>query len=135
MVEGRPPQRAIHSTPTEPERPRLTMASYKEPSFQERTALARETRAKALKQLAERPAVDEALVAQRQAARLAREAAEAEKRAARKAAILQAKADKAAAAPALAPPEPAPAEAPAPTEAELKAARDARYAARKHRKR
>ncbi len=113
------------------------MAAYKEPSFQERTALARQTRAKALKQLAERPAVDEAVVAQRQAARIAREAAEAEKRAARKAAILQAKADKlaAAAAAAAAAAVPAPPEKPALSEAERKAARDERYAARKQRKR
>ena len=75
------------------------MASYNDPSFQERTAMARQAREKALKQLAARPAVDEAVLAERTAARLAREAAQAEKSAARK------------------------------------AARDARYAARKQRKR
>ncbi len=102
------------------------MAAYKEPSFQERTALAREAREKALKALAAKPAPDPALIAQRTAARLAREAAQAEKSAARKAAIAQAKADKLAAAqvPVVA----------GPTEAELKAARDERYAARKKRK-
>ncbi|MDE2595535.1 MAG: hypothetical protein KGL44_01525 [Sphingomonadales bacterium] len=106
------------------------MASYNDPSFQERTALARQAREKALKQLAAKPPVDEAVLAERNAARLAREAAQAEKSAARKAAIQQAKADKLAAAAAIAAiPVPA-----APTEAELKAARDARYAARKKRK-
>ena len=110
------------------------MASYNDPSFQERTAMARQAREKALKQLAARPAVDEAVLAERTAARLAREAAQAEKSAARKAAIQQAKADKQAAAAAAA----AAAEIPVPagpTEAERKAARDARYAARKQRKR
>ncbi len=102
------------------------MAAYKEPSFQERTALAQQAREKALKKLAAKPAVDEAVTAQRQAARLAREAAEAEKSAARKAAIAQAKADKIEAAKA--------AVKAVPTEAELKAARDEKYAARKKRK-
>lgn len=103
-----------------------TMASYKEPSFQERTALAQQARDKALKRLAAKPAADPAAEAQRAATRLAREAAAAEKSAARKAALQQAKADKQAAAKIIAPP--------APTEAELKAARDERYAARKKRK-
>ena len=103
------------------------MASYKDPSFQERTALAKQAREKALKQLAAKPAADDALIAQRQAARLAREAAEAEKSAARRAAIVQAKADKLAAAQVP--------EKPGLSEAELKAARDARYAARKKNKR
>jgi DNA polymerase III delta subunit len=102
------------------------MASYKDPSFQERTALAQAARAKALAKLAARPAPDAALVAQRKAAAEAREKAQAEKSAARKAAILQAKADKAAAAQASV-------KAP-PSEEELKAARDERYAARKKRK-
>lgn len=102
------------------------MAAYKEPSFQERTALAQQAREKALKKLAAKPAPDEALVAQRKAARLAREAADAEKSAARKAAIAQAKADKIEAAKA--------AVKAVPTEAELKAARDEKYAARKKRK-
>lgn len=65
-------------------------------------------------------------MAQRQAAAAAREAAAAEKSAARKAAIAQAKADKKAAAS-------VPAK-PSLSEAELKAARDERYAARKKRK-
>jgi Family of unknown function (DUF6481) len=102
------------------------MASYKDPTFQERTALAQAARAKALAKLAAKPAPDAELMEQRKAARLAREAAAAEKSAARKAAIAQAKADKAAAALA--------AVVTPPSEAELKAARDERYAARKKRK-
>ena len=104
-----------------------TMASYKDPTFQDRAALARQAREKALKQLAAKPPIDEAVVAQRQAAQQARDAAEAERREARKAALAQAKADKQAAA--------AAAVVVPPTEAELKAARDERYAARKKRKR
>ncbi|GAA0277289.1 hypothetical protein GCM10009127_17590 [Alteraurantiacibacter aestuarii] len=103
------------------------MAAYKEPGFEERTALAQKAREKALKKLADKPPVDPEVLAQRKAARLAREAAAAEKSRARKAAIEQAKADKIAAANA--------AKVPEPTEEELKAARDARYAARKKRKR
>ncbi|WP_310532332.1 DUF6481 family protein [Novosphingobium sp.] len=103
------------------------MASYKDPSFQDRTALAQQAREKALKLLAAKKApVDEAEVARRKAAREAKEAAEAEKRAAKKAAIEQAKAEKKAAA--MVP------EVAKPTEEELKAARDAKYAARKNRK-
>lgn len=106
------------------------MAAYKDHSFEERTARAQEARAKALALLANRPPVDEAVVAQRREAQLAKEAAAAEKSAARKAAIAQAKADKVAAAEAAA----AVPIKTGPTEAELKAARDERYAARKKRK-
>jgi hypothetical protein len=102
------------------------MASYKDPSFAERTALAQAARAKALAKLAAKAPLDPALVAERKAAAEARERAQAEKSAARKAAIAQAKADKAEAAKVVVPA--------GPTEAELKAARDARYAARKKRK-
>jgi len=106
------------------------MASYKDPSFEERTALARQAREKALAKLAAKPALDPAVVAERKAAQAAREQAAAEKSAAKKAAILQAKADKLAAAEAAA----EAAKAPVVSEAEQKAARDARYAARKKRK-
>lgn len=106
------------------------MASYKDPSFQERTALAAKAREKALQALAAKPPIDPAVVAEREAARLAREAAAAEKSAARKAEIAQAKADKKAAAEAAV----LASMKPVPTEAELKAARDERYAARKNRK-
>ena len=97
-------------------------------TFQERIARAAEAKQKALDKLRAKPAVDPAVLAERQAARLKKDAAEAEKRAAKAAAVeeaKEAKAAKAAAAAAVAAP---------PTEAELKAARDARYAARKMRK-
>ena len=102
------------------------MASYKDPSFEERTALARQAREKALAKLSARAPLDPAVVAERKAAQAAREQAAVEKSAAKKAVILQAKADKLAAASA--------AVAPVMSEEELKAARDAKYAARKKRK-
>ena len=106
------------------------MKSYKDPSFNDRIGRAAEAKKKALEQLRSKPPVDEKIVAERAAARLKREAAEAEKRAAKKAAEQAAKEQKAA--------EAAAAKAavarPAQTEAERKAARDARYAARKNRK-
>ena len=102
------------------------MRGFKEPTFQDRAAAGQKAREAALKRLAKQPPVDEAVLAERQAARLAKEAADAEASAARKAAIEQAKADKLAKAEAK--------KVPVPTEAELKAARDAKYAARKNRK-
>ncbi|MGB7655429.1 MAG: DUF6481 family protein [Novosphingobium sp.] len=110
------------------------MAAYKEPTFQERAALAQKAREKALKKLADKPALDPAVIAERAAARLAKEAAAAQKAAERKAAILEAKAQKIAAAAQAA--EVAEAAKPVElTEAEKKAARDQRYAARKQKKR
>ena len=103
--------------------------SYKDPSFQDRVGSAAQAKQKALDRLKAKPAADPAVAAERQAARLAREAAQAEKRAAKKAAEEQAREQKAAAAE-----KAKAAEVAAPTEAELKAARDARYAARKNRK-
>jgi hypothetical protein len=105
------------------------MTSYKDPSFQDRVGRAMEAKQKALDALRSKPPLDEKTVAERQAARARREAAEAEKRLAKKAAEQTAKEAKAAKAAANAPDIPAP-----PTEAERKAARDARYAARKSRK-
>lgn len=102
------------------------MASYKAPTFEERTALAQAAREKALAKLAAKAPLDPAVVAERKAVAEAKAAAQAEKSAARKAEIAQAKADKLAAS--LVP------EKVMPTEAELKAARDAKYAARKKRK-
>ena len=104
------------------------MKSYKDPSFQDRVGRAAEAKQKALDQLRSRPPADPALVAERKAAGLRREAANAEKAAAKKAerqaqtaaAAAQAAAKAAAAAPK--------------SEAERKAERDARYAARKNRK-
>lgn len=106
------------------------MKSYQDPSFNDRISSAAEAKKKALERLRSKPPLDEKIVAERAAARLKREAAEAEKRAAKKGAEQAAKerkAAEAAAAKAVVAP-------PARTEAELKAARDARYAARKNRK-
>lgn len=118
-----------------------SMAAYKTPDFTERNAAAREARQRALEQLRAKPAPDPEIVAARQAAREAREAAAAERRAAKLAAEAEAKEAARAAKEAA---EQAELEAAAakkasrpkpPTEAEMKAARDARYAARKARKR
>lgn len=103
------------------------MKGYKGPSYQERVGRAAEAKQKALDRLKARPPVDQAALAARREAGLARAAAQAEKRA-RKVAAEAASADAAAA------------EAEenegghAPTEEQRKAARDARYAARKARK-
>lgn len=112
------------------ERPTDTMRGFKDPTLQDRAAAGQKAREKALQRLADKAPVDEAVLAERKAAREAKEAAAAEKSAARKAALAQEKADKKARA--------AEAEAaaavPQPTEADRKAARDAKYAARKNRK-
>ena len=105
------------------------MKSYKEPSFQDRARNAAEAKKKALDRLKSKAPVDEKIVAERAAARLKRDAAEAAKRAARKASDQAADAAKAD----LAAIKEGDVTA-APTEAERKAARDARYAARKRRK-
>jgi hypothetical protein len=122
------------------------MAGFKTPDFNERTAAARAAKQAALDKLRAKPAPDPALIAERQAAQAAREAAETAKREARLAAIAEAKAEKQAAKAREAEAREAAAREaeerererrakPKPTEAELKAARDARYAARKARKR
>ena len=107
------------------------MKSYN-PSFQDRIAHAAEAKQKALDNLRARPALNKDAVAERQATRLRREAREDEKRATTKAAEQAAKDEKAAArakaaakVAAIRPPR---------SEAELKLARDARYAARKNRR-
>lgn len=107
------------------------MAAYREPGFQERTALAARAKRAALEKLRAKPPVNAAEQAARIARATAREAAAAEKREARRLASEEATAAKradAAMAPALAQ-TPAP-----PSDADRKAARDARYAARKDRK-
>ena len=122
------------------------MAAFKVPDFNERAAAAREARERALEKLKNKPAPDPAVVAQRVAAQEARDKAAAEKRAAKQAAIEEAKAAKAAAEAAAA--EAARLEKEAAEEAArqaelnkfsmketLKAARDAKYAARKARQR
>jgi len=104
------------------------VSSYKTPSFQDRIASAGVAKKKALEQLRSRPPVDEKVAAERQAKRLKRQTIDSEKAAAKKAELRAAKESKAAEAAAK-----AVAAAP-PSEAERKAARDARYAARKARK-
>ncbi|UAK23208.1 DUF6481 family protein [Sphingomonas nostoxanthinifaciens] len=111
------------------------MAGFKSPDFKERAAAAQAQRERAMELLRNKPAHDPAIVAERQAARAAREAAEAERRAARRRAAEEAKAAAAvkkaealAASAAQAP------ERPQLSDAERKALRDARYAARKARK-
>ena len=104
------------------------MSSFKTPSFQERIGAAAEAKNKALEQLRSRPPVDATVAAERQAKALERQMRNDEKAAAKKSAqqaVKDAKASEAAAKAAAPPP---------PTEAERKAARDARYAARKARK-
>lgn len=121
------------------------MKSYKAPSFQERLALAAEARQKALDKLRAKPPVDEAVLAERRAAREAKEAAAAAAREAKRVEAERIKAEKLAAEHAAA----AAAEAEAAekaaaeeaaraasvlSEEEKKAIRDAKYAARKARK-
>ena len=108
--------------------PEITNLSFKDPSFQDRIGSAAEARSKALEQLRSKPPLDDQVVAERQAARAERERKEAERSAAKKAAQQAAKNAKLAEAAAKA------AVPPPPTEEERKAARDARYAARKARK-
>lgn len=106
------------------------MAGYKAPDFRDRVAAATQARAKALAQLQAKPALDPAVQAERAAKAVEREAAKAQKRealqaereAGRAAKLAKAEAERLA----MAKPEL--------TEAERKAARDARYAARKSRK-
>ena len=98
--------------------------SFKNPTYQDRVGQAAEARHKALEQLRKKPPRDEKVVAERIAAAEKRDAAKAERVAAKKAADAATAAAKAAEEAANAPP----------TEAERKAARDARYAARKKRR-
>ena len=101
-------------------------------TFQDRVGQAAEAKRKALDKLRSKPPVDEAVAAARLEASRQREARAEEKRAAKaekvKAADATRAADEAKAA------TEAAATKPPPTEAERKAARDARYAARKSRK-
>lgn len=103
------------------------MPSFKAPTFQERTALAAKAKQAALEKLRAKPPVDEAVLAERRAAALARDAAQLkareEKAAARALEKAQKEAQKA---------EQAAASAGLSAE-EQKAIRDAKYAARKNR--
>jgi hypothetical protein len=105
------------------------MAGFKDLDFNERRASAQKARETALAKLKARPPVTEAELARRRADQEAREAALADKRNA--AAQARLKAEEAAKAAKAAAVEALPAE---PTEAERKAARDSKYAARKKRK-
>jgi hypothetical protein len=102
-------------------------------TFQDRVARAAEAKEKALAKLRAKPEIDPQVAAERQAARLAKEAKQAEARAAKQAERERAAAEKEAAAQAKAEAAQAAKVVP-PTAAELKAARDAKYAARKSRK-
>ena len=101
------------------------MASFKNPTFQDRAGQAAAAKREALDQLRSRPAPDEKLAAQRQQSAERRETIRAEKAEVKKKAAALAAQAKAKAA--------AKAAVPAPTELERKAGRDARYAARKKR--
>ncbi|MEO5597744.1 MAG: DUF6481 family protein [Novosphingobium sp.] len=107
------------------------MAGYKEPSFQDRVSAAAQAREKALAKLKAKPAIDPAELARLNAERLAKETAQAEKRAAAKAEREAAKAEQAAIAEEARLAALALIKSPEEIEAERKAARDARYAARK----
>ena len=106
------------------------MPAFKPPSFQERAELAAKARQAALDNLRAKPPIDEALVEEKRAARLARDEAQAKARAEKLAAREREKAARKSRAAESEAPEKIVAE---PTEAEKKAARDARYAARKGR--
>lgn len=114
------------------------MKGYKAPSFQDRAAASAKAKDKALEKMKAVPQPDEAELAERAARRVEREAlaeAKAAKaRAAREQKQADAEAKKAEAKRLEAEREAANAPPPKRTEEELKAARDARYAARKKRK-
>jgi hypothetical protein len=116
----------------------LFVPAYKDPSFQDRTAAAAKAKQRALEKFKAKPAVDPAILEEKRLAREAREKAIADERAQKAAAIAAAKAEAAARKAAeLAAAEAERAErasrAKPATAAEMKAARDARYAARKAR--
>ncbi len=108
--------------------------SYKDPGFNDRIASAAKAKQAALDKLKSRPPVDEAAVAAKLAAREAKEAADAEKRAAKLAERERLAAEKAEEKRLAAEAEAAK-KKPELTEEEKKAIRDAKYAARKKRKR
>lgn len=110
------------------------MAAYKAPDFNERTALARKAKEKALAKLRAKPVASEAELAERKATRLEREAADEEKRRLKRVQTQEAAAARQAESQAAAARLAEPARAPDRSEADRKAERDARYAARKARK-
>jgi hypothetical protein len=106
------------------------MPPFKQPTFQERAALAAKAKQAALEKMRAKPPLDETVVAERRAARIAREEAQAKAREEKIASRERDKEAKKAEAAEAAVPANAPVQL---TEAEKKAARDARYAARKGR--
>lgn len=106
------------------------MTSFKPPTFQERAALAARARQAALDRLHNRVPINEAALAERQAARIARDAADAERREAKRMAREQEKAARAARAAERRELEEV---VPILSDAEQKAARDARYSPRRRR--
>ncbi len=124
-------QNQIDSSPIIQAGLQFFMASYKQPTFQERTALAVKTKKAALEKLLAKPPVDEAVLAERRAAALIRDAAQRKARedklaarAAEKALKEERRAQNVVTANTA---------APALTPEEQKLARDAKYAARKSR--
>ena len=101
------------------------MPSFKQPTFEERTALAAKAKTAALEKLRAKPPIDDAVIAQRREAALVREAAQAKVREERLAAQKSERIAQQAAAVS----EPVRAK----TEEEMKIVRDAKYAARKNR--
>jgi hypothetical protein len=110
------------------------MSSHKDPSFQERAALAAAAKQKALEKLRAKPQIDPAIAAERAAARQAKQLAEAEKRAAKQAARDKEIAEKKARQQEAAEKAAAAVQVKVLTDEERKAIRDAKYAARKNRK-
>lgn len=114
------------------------MATYRDPAFQDRLALAAQAKQKALDKLKAKAPIDPAVLAERKATAEAKAAAEAEKRAAKlaekKAAQEAAAAEKAAKREAELAARPVVKEKVQLTPEEQKAIRDAKYAARKARK-
>jgi len=107
------------------------MPSFKQPTFEERTALAAKAKTAALEKLRAKPPIDDAVIAQRREAAFVREAAQAkvrEERLAARALEKQQKSERIAQQ-AAAVSEPVRAK----TEEEMKIVRDAKYAARKNR--
>jgi hypothetical protein len=101
------------------------MTAYKDPTFQRRAGQAAQARKAALEQLQSRPPRDEAIIAQRIEVERRRDADRDDRSAAKRVSEEAAKASRTAAKPVV--PE-------GTTDADRKAARDARYAARKGRK-
>jgi len=112
------------------------MPPFKEPTPQERAQRSMEAKRKAMEALRNKPAVDEAVLAERRAAQAAKAEADArareEKRLAREAEAAEKRARREAEAQAAAEAEAAK-QRPKLSDEEKKAARDARYAARKQR--